>query len=164
MKLAKSFFTLPGAVVLLLSSLASIANAQSVPLQAIQPCINNPSLACTVFAAFDSSISPDWYYIPGANPESDGLGRDPVFMYVNGVLSNGTGSLTNSSLPTQGLWVGLAPVGTTVSYLGGQGDNSTSFGTCTNNIYPNKLTSTVTDPFSFANGTVYPFPTPYSCH
>lgn len=162
MKFSKPFFALAGAV-LLLSSLASTANAQGPPQQAVQPCINNPSLGCTLFAAFDSNISPNWYYNPNASPQSNGLGRDPVFMYVNGVLSNGTTSLTNSSLPTQGLWVGLVGVNTTVAYLGGQGDNSTSFGTCTNNIYPNTISANVTLAFG-SQGNVYTFGTPYSCH
>jgi hypothetical protein len=163
MKFTKSFFTLPGAVLLLLLSFASIASAQSIPQQAVQPCINNPSLACGLFAAFDSNLSSNWYYNQNASPQSNGLGKDPVFMYVNGALVNGTSSLTNSSLPTQGLWVGLAQPGTTVSFLGGQGDNSTSFGTCTNNIYPNTLSASNVVAFG-TQGNVYTFGTPYSCH
>lgn len=163
MKLTKAFFMLPGATLVLLSSLTSIANAQTGLMQAAQPCAQNPSFACTIFAAYDSNIASFWYDNPNASPQSNGLGRDPVFMYVNGVLVNGTNSLTNSSLPTQGLWVGLAPVGTTVTYLGGQGDNSTSFGTCTNSIYPNALSTQVTVSFG-SQGNIYPFPTPYSCH
>jgi hypothetical protein len=163
MKFAKSLFTLAGAALLLLSNATSIANAQAPPLQAVQPCINYPSLACTVFAAYDSNLAGEWYYNSNASPQSNGLGKDPVFMYVNGVLVNGTSSLTNSSLPTQGLWVGLAPVGTTVTYLGGQGDNSTSFGRCTNAIYPNAISAQVSLAFG-SQGYVYTFGTPYSCH
>ena len=165
MKLTKSFFTLAGAVIFLLSSLTSIANAQAkTPLeQATVPCANNSSLGCALFAAFDSNIAGNWYFDSNASPQSNGLGKDPVFLYVNGVLSNGTQSLTNSSLPTQGLWVGVVPLNTTVAYLGGQGDNSTSFGTCTNNIYPNTISANVTVPYGSLEET-YTFGTPYSCH
>ncbi len=169
MKFPKSFFTLTGAAILLLSSLASIANAQGFQTvsgtgiqQATVPCAQNPSFACTLFAAFNQNISPDWYDDPNQNPQSNGLGKDPVFMYVNGVLVNGTQSLTNSSIPTQGLWVGLANVNTTVSYLGGAGDNSTSFGTCTA-AFSGMGSGTVSLPFG-TNGGYYAYKFPYSCH
>jgi hypothetical protein len=167
MKFTRSVFTLTGAVILLLSSLASIANAQvkSPAEQATVPCANNSSLGCTLFAAYDSNLASFWYADSGLSPQSNGLGRDPVFMYINGVLSNGTQSLTNSSFPTAGLWVGVVPLNTTVAYLGGQGDNSTSFGTCTNNIYPNTISGQITMPYGppSVEGT-YVYATPYSCH
>jgi hypothetical protein len=161
-----TFFTLPGAVILLLSSFASNANAQAnqPPAQALVPCQQNYTSGCTLFAAYDSNIDPYWYYNPNANPESNGLGKDPVFQYINGV--NTASGLTNSSLPTQGLWVGVVPVNTTVSYLGGAGDNSTSFGTCTSNNY-NLLTQNVTKDFGPPTqqpNYYYLYTAGYSCH
>jgi len=152
MKFGKLFFTLPGAVILLLSSFASIANAQfQPPAQALVPCQQNPFSGCTVFAAFDQNKGGAW-------TDSNGLGKDPVFEYINGVLQ--ASGLTNSNTPTTGLWTGVVPVSVTVYYLGGAGDNSTGHGTCNKISNPG---SAVVATSYFPNNHVYTFGAAYSC-
>ncbi len=134
----------------------SLAAPKAAAGNVVQPCINNPNLACILVGVFDKAQGSYWY--SNGFGVGDGIPNTPVYFYINGVYQ--TVYHTNNS-DNKGAVVIVANLGTTYGFLMGPNSNSGGRGLC--NPAGQNFYSETPEVIFGSSGWVYTIGVPYSC-